>query len=47
MDKAQKQKLKELTKVNLGDHCPYCKIGKMIMKNGKYGNFLACDGYPR
>ena len=47
MNKAERQKLKELTKVNLGDLCPYCKIGTMVKRKGKFGDFLACDQYPR
>ena len=26
--------------------CPKCKEGKLTLKNGKYGAFLACDKYP-
>jgi ssDNA-binding Zn-finger/Zn-ribbon topoisomerase 1 len=29
-----------------GEYCPKCLSGKVIRKNGKYGDFLACDRYP-
>ena len=29
-----------------GDPCPSCKIGKLGLKDGKYGPFLGCDRYP-
>lgn len=28
-----------------GDACPNCKVGKMIRKQGRYGDFLGCDMY--
>lgn len=30
----------------LGEYCPKCLIGTIVRKNGKYGEFLACDRYP-
>lgn len=30
-----------------GEWCPKCDIGKMIVKNGRYGEFLSCDRFPR
>jgi DNA topoisomerase-1 len=26
--------------------CPICKEGKLLMKRGKFGRFIACDQYP-
>lgn len=30
----------------VGDKCPSCKVGTMIPKEGKYGEFLGCDEFP-
>lgn len=27
--------------------CPQCKEGKLMMKRGKFGRFIACDKYPQ
>jgi len=32
--------------ISLGDNCPYCSIGRIVIKTGKYGRFFACDKYP-
>jgi len=29
-----------------GDRCPYCKIGEIVERTGKYGPFHACSQYP-
>jgi len=39
---AQKETIEE---ESLGD-CPNCKEGKLIMKRGKFGRFVACSNYP-
>ena len=26
--------------------CPHCKIGQIVMKTSRYGQFLACDRFP-
>lgn len=31
--------------LHVGDKCPDCQVGKMILKNGRYGDFLGCDMY--
>lgn len=28
------------------DLCPSCKKGKVVRKNGRYGDFFACDRFP-
>lgn len=32
--------------VSEGDPCPYCKIGTVVVRLGKYGQFYACNKYP-
>ena len=35
--------------VNISEHakdCPKCKEGKLVVRKGKYGNFLGCSRYP-
>ena len=29
-----------------GAICPICKVGKLIIRRGKFGDFLGCDQYP-
>lgn len=33
--------------VNEGDTCVHCNLGTMVLRNGKYGDFLGCSEYPR
>ena len=28
-----------------GDRCPSCEVGKLVRKNGRWGDFLGCDMY--
>ena len=28
-------------------HCPICKSGKLLLKEGSHGNFFSCSNYPR
>ena len=28
------------------DDCLYCKIGKIILRPGKWGSFWACSNFP-
>ena len=30
-----------------GEKCPKCKIGKIIIRKGKYGDFYCCSNYPK
>lgn len=30
-----------------GQNCPYCATGTIVRKTGRYGDFMACDNYPR
>lgn len=30
-----------------GEDCPECREGKLIMREGKYGTFVACGRYPK
>lgn len=29
----------------VGDQCPWCKIGKLVKRTGKFSEFLGCDMY--
>lgn len=33
--------------IEQGDPCPYCKIGTVIIRSGKFGSFFGCSQYPR
>lgn len=33
--------------VKPGDLCPYCKVGEVLIRTGKYSNFFACSSFPR
>ncbi len=30
----------------VGAICPECKIGRLVIKTGRYGNFTACSNFP-
>jgi ssDNA-binding Zn-finger/Zn-ribbon topoisomerase 1 len=30
-----------------GQSCPYCATGTIVKRTGCYGDFMACDNYPR
>lgn len=30
-----------------GQQCPYCTTGTIVKKSGKYGDFMACNNFPR
>jgi len=32
--------------IKSGDLCPYCKMGKIVKRKGKYGYFFGCTAYP-
>ncbi len=44
----KKNRIREsyLLKSREGKKCPVCKIGTMIRKEGKFGEFLGCSKYP-
>jgi len=29
-----------------GDVCPYCNVGDVVIRKGKYNNFYACSHFP-
>lgn len=33
--------------IKSGDPCPYCKTGFILERSGKFGDFYACDRFPR
>ena len=33
--------------IDQGDKCPYCQIGMMVIRAGKFGRFFGCTQYPR
>ena len=35
------------TKENLVGECMICKKGKLMVRRGKFGKFIACDKYPK
>jgi DNA topoisomerase-1 len=41
--KKQEQGLKEFE----GGTCPWCKVGKLVIRRSAYGPFIACDKYPK
>ena len=51
--KQRKVKLKKLykelkAKLNGGDNAPTCECGmKMVLRNGKKGDFYGCSAYPQ
>ncbi len=41
----QQERIK-LTVVKTGESCPECKEGELVIKEGRYGKFVACSRYP-
>jgi DNA topoisomerase-1 len=41
--KEEQDKLKE----HEGEKCPKCDKGKLILRKGAFGSFLACDQFPK
>ena len=42
-----KSKIKAKSHDKEGAVCPKCKEGKLVLRRGIYGEFLACDKYPK
>lgn len=32
-------------KFRVGDKCPNCQVGKLVLRSGRFGDFLGCDMY--
>ncbi|MBI5004956.1 MAG: type I DNA topoisomerase [Candidatus Lloydbacteria bacterium] len=32
---------------DIGEHCPKCKEGKLMEREGRFGRFVACSRYPK
>jgi ssDNA-binding Zn-finger/Zn-ribbon topoisomerase 1 len=32
---------------HVGDHCPVCKQGILLLRKGPYGAFLGCSQFPK
>jgi ssDNA-binding Zn-finger/Zn-ribbon topoisomerase 1 len=41
-----KKKMKIVHNVSEGDTCPYCNIGLIIIRVGKFSRFFACSSFP-
>jgi len=46
VDKSKDEKVKKLQKKYKGETCDKCG-SEMVIKNGRFGPFLACSGYPK
>lgn len=33
--------------IRKGSHCPHCQDGYIIIRQGRFGDFYACSGFPR
>jgi DNA topoisomerase-1 len=36
----------KVAEVQTGEKCPECQIGDLVVKEGRYGKFIACSRYP-
>ena len=36
----------KIPEVPIGEKCPDCQTGDLVIKEGRYGKFIACNGYP-
>lgn len=41
------KKISEEEKDKEGDQCPTCMEGKLVVRKGIYGSFIACSNYPK
>ncbi len=41
----QQERIK-IAEVKTGESCPECKEGELLIKEGKFGKFIACSRYP-
>jgi len=41
-----RKKLRIIHSVAEGDICPYCKVGSVIKRKGRFSYFLACSIFP-
>ena len=39
--------MKPVLRLEENKECPYCKVGTIVHRSGKYGDFLACSAFPR
>lgn len=47
VEKAQEEAQRvEMPKVYTGEKCPDCQEGDLLIKEGRYGNFIACSRFP-
>ena len=37
----------EFSEIKEGDKCNYCEDGILVLRHGKFGDFLGCNNYPR
>ena len=42
-----KSKAKTIPEAKDNDICPFCKKGKLVLRQSKYGDFLGCSLYPK
>lgn len=45
VEKADKE-IPKKDPIYTGKNCPECKIGKLVVKRGRFGEFIACDNFP-
>lgn len=45
LTKAERQAMLPVLEEN--KECPYCKIGLIVKRHGKWGDFLGCTSFPR
>ena len=45
-DEAKAQHVEQAQRVKAGEVCPRCG-GELVLRKGKYGEFLGCKNYPR
>ena len=37
----------KLEAIKTGEKCPACKTGDLVLRDGKFGKFKACNGFPK
>ena len=46
LDASENVEKVKIADVPTGDKCPECKTGDLVIKEGRYGKFIACSKYP-
>ncbi|NLC54675.1 MAG: type I DNA topoisomerase [Erysipelothrix sp.] len=41
------ENMEKIEPEKIGEKCPECEEGQLVIRDGRYGNFISCDQYPK